>query len=180
MKLGNILMGALIVVVISSIASATLDAKVYTLCENNISVNLTPNFRLMPDPSTSSSSGMFMQGFTITGIGSKGFASLTTMDIYDEDINALGFEALSQIVSGTISYLSDSETDNTLGNWSAVNKKGENVIIDTLDTKGTPLSIYGKRVDMAFWNIEDSRYAFLLSSFDQNATRQIINTLEIN
>jgi hypothetical protein len=29
-------------------------------------------------------------------------------------------------------------------------------------------------------NIEDSKYAFLLSSFDRDVTRQIINTMDIN
>jgi hypothetical protein len=49
-----------------------------------------------------------------------------------------------------------------------------------LDTKGTLFSIYGKRVDTALWNIEDSKYAYLISTFDKDVTRQIINTLEIN
>lgn len=184
MKLDNIMMAVLMVIAISSIASATLDAKVYTLCENNISVNLTPNFRLIPDQSINSPGGVFMQGFTITGTGSKGIAELSTMDIYDENVNALGSEAISQLFSGSVlfaaSYSDESGTDNIIGNWSAVDNKGENVTIDTLDTKGTLFSIYGKRVDTALWNIEDSKYAYLISTFDKDVTSQIINTLEIN
>ncbi len=184
MRFLGIILGALVVLAICSVASATLDAKIYTLCEHNISINLTPNFRLIPDQNTENPGGVFGQSFTITSTGSKGIAMLMTMDIYDENLKALGSEAISQLISGgvlaAVSFVSDSGTDNIIGNWSTVDSKGENVTIDTMDTKGSPLIIFGKKVDMAFWNIEDSRYAYLMSSFDQNVTRQIINTLEIN
>ena len=188
MRVNKIALVAFIVVAICSIASATLDARVYTICENNISINLTPNFRIIPDQSsTASTDGLFMQAFTITGTGIKGVASLSTMDVYSENLKALGPEAISQMFSGGMSSFlsaflstSDTESDNIVGNWSTVDNKGENVTIDTMDTKGSMLSMYGKKVDMAFWNIRDYRYVMMVSSFDRNITSKIINTLEIN
>ena len=184
MQLAKIILGALLVVAMCSAASATLDAKVYTLCKHNISMNLTPNFHIIPGQSSDTTSGIFGQSFTITGTGSKGIATLTTMDIYDETMRLYGTEALSQMVSGVMSsamsYSSDSGTDNIVGNWSTLDKNRENVTVDTMDTKGSILSMYGKRVDSAFWNIGGDNYAYLISPFDKNVTRQIINSLEIN
>jgi hypothetical protein len=185
MKLAKIILGALMVVAMCSVASATLDAKAYTLCERNLSMNLTPNFHIISAPGASSSSnGLFIQGFTITGTGSKGMASLATMDIYDETMKLYDTDAISQIFTGAMasyaSYSSDTETDNIIGNWSTVDRNGKNVTIDTLDTKGTPFLMYGKKVDSAFWNINGDNYAYLLSSFDKNVTRQIINSLELS
>jgi|WetSurMetagenome_2_1015567.scaffolds.fasta_scaffold70781_4 hypothetical protein len=188
MRSEKIVLVALIVAAICSIASATLDAKVYTISENNISINLTPNFRLVPDQSgTESPAGLFMQSFTITGTGTKGLATLAIMDVYDENMKALGPEAISQLFSGSfssiissISSLDDTERDNIVGNWSTLDNNGENVTIEIMDTKGSLLSMYGKKVDMAFWNIKDDSYAFLISSFDKDITSKIVNTLEIN
>jgi hypothetical protein len=186
MRLDKIVFVALIVVAICSVASATQDAKFYTLCENKISINLPPNFRLLPDSSgsTTSPSGLFMQSFTIAGTGSKGLAMLSTMDVYDENIKALGTEAISQLflggITSVLSSLSNTERDNIVGNWSTIDNKGENVTIETQDTRGSPLSIYGKKVDIAFWNIKNDSYAFLVSSFDKNITSTVVNTLEIS
>jgi hypothetical protein len=198
MKLAKIILGALMVVAMCSAASATLDAKVYTLCEGNLSMNLTPNYHIIPSQGTSSPSGLFSQGFTITGSGSKGLALLETVNIYDETMKLYDTEALSQIFTSVTSsalsysgnpemdstmgnsYIGDSERDNTIGNWSAVDRNGENVTVATMDTKGSLLSIYGKKVDIAFWNLNGDNYAYLVSSFDQNVTRQIISSLKIN
>ena len=172
------------VLALCSIASAMQEAKIYTLNESNITLNLTPNFRLMPDQSTDSTSGMFMQSFTVAGKGEKGMATLMTMEIYDENMKMFDPESISQMMTGgvstVLSYYSDSESDNSLGNWTAVDKKGENVTVEILDTKGTLFSVFGKKVDSAFWPVRDNMYAGVISSFDHNVTRQIINTLEIN
>ncbi len=172
MRLARMILGALVVVAVCSIASATLDTKVYTLCERNISMNLTSNFRIIPAQGISSPSGMFMQGFTITGTGSKGMALLATKDVYDEPMKFIDPEAFSQLFSSgfldAVSYSSDSETtDNIIGNWSTLDKIGKNVTVNTMNTKGTALSIYGKSIDTALWNINDSSYAYLLSSLNQ-------------
>jgi len=165
-------------------ASATLDAKVHTLCEKNISIDLGTNFRLTPNGNPSGSDGVFSESVTIIGAGSKGMATIEISDIYDEKINSLGTEGLSQIMMGAVSYAtsysSDLETGNYTSYWSAVSSRGENVTVNTMDTRGTSLSIYGKEVDIAFWNLEDSIYGFVISTFDKNTTSKIINTLEIN
>jgi hypothetical protein len=186
MRTGEIIIGALVVLAVCSMASATLDAKVYTLCEKNISMDLPPNFHIVSGQSTSASGsdGVFTHTVTITGIGSKGMAHLEIMDIYDETMKSLDTETLSQLITGAVSYLSsyssDLETGNFTSNWPTVDFNGENVTVNTMDTKGTALSVFGKKVDMAFWNLEGSRYAYLISTLDKNTTSKIINTLEIN
>jgi hypothetical protein len=183
MRFCRIILGALAVLAICSIASATLDSKVFTLCERNLSVNLTPDFRITPDPSTSSYDGS-AQAFTIAGTEAKGIGMLLIMNIYDETMNSLDPEALSQtmteMVSSLATYSGDSEMGNVIGNWSTIDSQGENITVDTMDTKGTLLGVYGKAMDMVFWNVDGNSYAYLMSTFDQNVTRQIINTLEIN
>jgi len=69
---------------------------------------------------------------------------------------------------------------NITGNWSTISSGGENVTVDTIDAKGTVFGLYGREMDMVFWNVDGNSYAYLMSSFDKNITRQIINTLEIN
>lgn len=184
MKLDRIILWTLGLLIVCSMASATLDATVHTLCEKNISIDLGPNFRLTPSEDPSGSDGVFTESVVITGTGSKGIATLEIIDIYDEMMKSLGTEGLSQIVMGAVSfgtsYSSDLETGNFTGYWSAVSSKGENVTVNTMDTRGTSLSIYGKEVDIAFWNLEDGIYGSVISAFDKNTTSKIINTLEIN
>lgn len=52
-----------------SMASATLDAKVHTLCERNISMDLGPTFHLTPNEDPSGSDGVFSEGVIITRAG---------------------------------------------------------------------------------------------------------------
>ena len=83
-------------------------------------------------------------------------------------------------MSSLFSYSSDLEAGNLTGSWSTVDSKGENVTVNTMDTKGTFLSMFGKNVGVAFWNLDESRYALIMSSFDKNTTSQIIKTLKIS
>lgn len=171
------------ILAVCSMSSATLDAKVYTLCEKNISIDLPSNFNLIPNKSASGSEGVFFHGVTITGTGSKGVAMLVIMDVYDENLKYFDTETLSQLMTGAMSlfsyYSNDLETGNITGNWSTVDANEENVTINTMDTKGTLFSMFGKKIDLAFWNIQDSKYAYMMSTFDKNTTSKIINTLEI-
>jgi hypothetical protein len=184
MRSGEIIIGALVVLAVCSMASATLDAKVYTLSEKNISIDLPSNFRLVPSQSATDAGGIFSHTVTVTGTGSKGMANLEIMDIYDERLKLFDTETLSRFIINAASlgssYSSDLQAGNITGYWSAVDSNGENVTVNTMDTRGTVLSIYGKNVDLAIWNLEDSRYAALTSSLDRNTTSKIINTLEIN
>lgn len=181
MKLNGLMLGAFVILALCTLTSATQDAKIYTLNESNISLNLTDNFRLISDKSTES--GPFMQSFTIVGSGSKGMATLMTAEIYDEDMKMYDPAMISQIMTGGVSsvasYFGESDADNSIGNWTAVDKKGENVTVETIDTKGTLFSMFGKKMDIAFWPVKDNIYAGVISSFDKNITEQIIATLEL-
>ena len=185
MRIKNLAAIALAIAAMCAVGSANLDAKIYTLCESNISINLTPDFRLLSDQSSdASTNGLLIQSFTIAGTKSKGLGSLAIMEVYDEKMKALGPDAISQLFSGGISYfassLVDTGEDNSLGNWSTLDNNGENVTVEILDTKGSMLSMFGKKANMAFWNLENDHYALLISSLDKNITADIIKTLKIN
>ncbi len=185
MRSGGILLGAFLVISMCSLSSVALETKVYTLCEHNLSVNLTPDFRIVADKGTESPSDTFMQVFMITDSKSSGSAMLQVIDIYDETITALNPSMVSQLLANSVStvasYLSVTGTDseNVIGNWSTIDFLGQNVTVNTMNTKGTPLNVFGKTADIAYWNIGENKYAGLISFFDKNTTQQIINTLEL-
>jgi len=183
MRLNGLITGALVVIAMCSVTSAIQEANVYRLCESNVTMNLTSNFRLIPDDPLPSASGVFMQGFSIIGTGEKGFASLIVVDIYNEKMNMIDPASISDMMTNAIlSASSDtgySAMDNILGNWTAIGANGANATVETISTKGSAFSIFGPKADIAFWPIKDQTYFCVCSSFDKNITEQMINTLEI-
>ena len=186
MKLSRMILVALLVATACSTASLALDTKVYTLCESNLSINLTPGFQIKLDENAGSSDGFFSQGFTILNSLSKGNAMLQIMEVYDEDMKLYGPEFISQSwimgISIAASMLSMDEdySDKTIGNWSAVDYMGNNVTVNTISTNGSFMGVFGKTADISHWNIGGDKYAGLVSFFDKNTTRQIIGTLNID
>jgi hypothetical protein len=186
MRSNGIIMGLLVVLAMCSLTSMALDTKVYTLCENNLSINLTPGFQIIPDKSNSQTDGAFSQGFTIVSSQSKGTAMLQIMDVYDEDTQLFGPEFISQTwimgVSIGASMLSMNEDDSNriIGNWTATDSMGNNVTVSTMSTNNSLLSVFGKTADVSNWNIGENKYAGLVSFFDRNTTRQIIGTLKLS
>ncbi|MDM7913617.1 MAG: hypothetical protein QUS09_11025, partial [Methanotrichaceae archaeon] len=166
--------------------SVALDTKVYTLCERNLSLNLSEDFRIIADENGGDWAGFFSQSFTIANKQSKGMAMLQIMDVYDEDMKALGPDFISQSwvmgVSIGASLLSsdDGISDRVIGNWTAVDPVGNNVNVNTITNNNSLLSAFGKTADVASWNIGDDRYAGLVSFYDKNTTKQIIGTLVVN
>lgn len=187
----NILL-TIAILVLFSIASATLDAKVLTLCERNLSINLSEGFKIVANDDLTSSEGSFAQGFTIVGTQTKGSAMLQVMDIYDEDTLLYGPEFISRtwkmgvnIAASMLSLEDDAEdegnfTDNFLGNWSTTDYLGNNVSVTTINAEGSLLSAFGETADIAHWNIGENRYVGLVSFFDQNTTKQIIGSMQVN
>lgn len=186
MRLSRIIMGVLVVFAMCSITSMALDTKVYTLCENNLSINLTPGFQIVPDESNSQTDGAFSQDFTIVSSQSKGTAMLQINDVYDEDMKLFGPEFISRTwvmgVSIGTSMLSMNEaySDNIIGNWSATDSMGNNVTVSTMSTNNSLMSAFGKTAEISNWNIGENKYAGLISFFDRNTTRQIIGTLKLS
>lgn len=186
MRFCRIIQGALVVLAMCSMISMALDTKVYTLCESNLSINLTPGFQIVPDGSSSQSDGAFSQGFTIASSQSRGMAMLQIMDVYDEDMKLFGPEFISQSwmmgvsIGASLLSMDEDYSDRTIENWSAVDSRGNNVTVSTMATNNSLLSALGKTADVSNWNIGEDRYAGLVSFFDKNTTKQIIATLDIN
>ena len=186
MRLGIIILWTFVAIAVCSVASATLDAKVYTLCESNLSINMTPGFKMVQDEDADSSEGSLTQGFTIVSTQNKGTAIVQIMDVYDEDMKLYGPDFISQSwllgVNIGASILSSDEdySDKTIGNWSTIDYMGNNVTVSTITTNGSIISVFGKTADISHWNIGEDRYAGLISFFDRDITKQIIGSLHIS
>lgn len=205
MKLDKIILWTLGFLIVCSMASATLDAKVYKLCESNLSINLSDGFKMVPDDNGDASDGSFTQSFTIGNSRIKGTAMLQIMDVYDEDLKlfspefisntwkmGVGIAASPGAASSMLSQEDDEAylnrfmmeeiedySDKSIGNWTTIDYKGNNVTVDTLSTEGSIFSVFGKTADICHWNIGGDRYAGLLSFFDRDTTQQIIGTLVV-
>lgn len=186
MRFCRIILAALAVLAICSMISMALDTKVYTLCESNLSMNLTPGFQIVPDESSSQSDGAFLQGFTITNSQSRGMAMLQIMDVYDEDMKLFGPEFISQTwimgvsMGASLLSLDEDYNDRIIENWFAIDSMGNNVTVSTMSTNNSLLSVFGKTADVSNWNIGEDKYAGLVSFLDKNATREIIGTLKLS
>lgn len=185
-KLRKLIMGLLLITMAFSLTSMALDTKVYTLCENNLSINLTPEFKIVPSEDSASSNGIFAQSFTIANGHSKGMAILSIMDVYDEDMILFGPEYISNAwltgINLATSLLSgdDQYKDQIICNWYALDSMGNNVTVSTISTNGSIMSSFGKTVDASNWNIGGNKYAGLYSFFDKNTTEQIIGSLKLS
>lgn len=206
MRSGGIILWTLAVLTMCSLASATLDAKVYTLCESNLSINLSDGFKLVPDDNADTSGGSFTQSFTIGNSRIKGTAMLQIMNVYDEDLKLFGPEFISNTwkigvgiaaspgAASSMLSLEDDEaylnrflmkelegySDKSIGNWTAIDYKGNNVTVGTINTEGSIVSVFGKTADISHWNIGEDKYAGLISFFDRNTTMQIIGSLRLS
>lgn len=174
------------VLALCSVVSMALDTKVYTLCESNLSINLTPEFQIVPDETSSQSDGAFSQGFTIARSQPSGVAMLQIMDVYDEDMKLFGPEFISQSwtmgvsIGASLFSMDEDYSDRTIENWSAVDSMGNNVTVSTMSTNNSLLSVFGNTADVSNWNIGEDKYAGLVSFFDKNVTREIIGTLKLS
>lgn len=205
MTSGRIVLWTLAVLAVCAMGSSALDARVYALCESNISMNLSQGFRIVPDESIDSSSGYLSQNVNIVNSRMKGTAMLHIMDVFDEDMKLFGSEYISEIWKMGIgiatspgigsSLLSSEENDNgerailremetysdkSIGNWTATDYAGNNVTVSTIPTEGGILNMFGKTADICHWNIGEDKYAGLVSFFDRNTTQQIIGTLQVS
>lgn len=186
MKCCEIVLGALLVIALCSLTSIALDTKVYTLCESNLSMNLTPGFRIISDDSTSQSEGAFSQGFTISSNQTKGIAMLQIMEVYDEDMILYGPEFISNSWIAGITFaaswlgMEEEYKDRTIEIWHALDSKGNNVTVNTISTNDSFLTGFGKTAEVSNWDIGGNRYAGLVSFFDRNTTMQIIETLDVS
>jgi len=66
------------------------------------------------------------------------------------------------------------------GNWTAVDRQGNNVTVHTLRSDDERIQMIGGSYDIAVWNPDGPNFAVIVSLFDQNNTTQTIKTLAVS
>jgi len=74
----------------------------------------------------------------------------------------------------------ESRGDIEVGNWTAVDRLGENVTVHTMSTKDERIQMLGASYDMAVWNLDRSNYVVMVSLLDKDNTTKMIETLTIS
>jgi len=88
--------------------------------------------------------------------------------------------ALSELfLIGGISAV-EARGDVETGNWTAVDRQGNNVTVHTLRSDDERIQMIGGSYDIAVWNPDGPNFAVIVSLFDQNNTTQTIKTLAVS
>ena len=96
--------------------------------------------------------------------------------------------ALSKMSPGSLSEIflvggmlaAQARGNTEIGNWTAVDRQGENVTVHALSTKDERIQMLGGRYDTAVWNLDRSNYVVMVSLLDKNNTTRMIKTLSIS
>jgi hypothetical protein len=180
MRLLKIIVGILLVTAFCVFASLAMETKVYTLAERNLSLNGNLGFEVAAKTVENNTGGSFIEDLTITNAQTKGMALVQIMTVYDPTLKALGSDMISQLwMQGA---LESAATDgaNVTGNWTATSNMGEDVAVTSVKVIEPKLNAMGGTVEIANWMIDDDIYAGIMSFFDKNTTKKIIENLEIN
>lgn len=161
--------------------SAALETRVVTVSEGVLNVDLGPQFVVTEWEVDTNTSGVFLQDVIVADNSdpSSGFAALFVMDWYEEYAKLLDPVATSNFLADVIIGMFESEEAEVVGNWSAVTAAGQNVTVSSLVSPDPDLAAYGGAFDLAFWSEERTRYMGVLSTLDENTTRQIIGTISV-
>ena len=180
MKLFAALVPAILLLACLALPCTALESKVLTLSEKTLSVDLGPSFEIYKSEFNTSQKGMASQNFLINDTVNKNVAFLSVMGIYDEIMQRLSPDLLSELfLIGVLSEV-ESNGDVEIGNWTATDRLGNNVTVHTLSTEDERVQPLGATYDMAIWNLDQTTYVVLVSLFDKNDTIQIIKTLAVS
>jgi len=163
-----------------ALPSTALESKFFTITEKTISLDLGPSFEMVRGEFNTSKKGMVSQDFIINNTNASGAAFVSVMSVYDETMSKMSPGALSELLLiGGISGVK-ARGDKEIGNWTAVDHKGNNVTVHTLSSDDERIDQLGGSYDMAVWNLDGPSFAVMVSLFDQNNTTQTIKTLAIS
>ena len=179
MRLLKIIVGVLLVTAFCVFASLAMETKVYTLAERNLSLDGNLGFEVAAKTVENNTGGSFIEDLTITNAQTKGMALVQIMTVYDPTLKALGSDMISQLwMQGA---LESAATDgaNVTGNWTATSHLGENVTITSVKVIQPKLKAMGSMVEIANWKINEDMYAGIMSFFDKNTTKKMVESLEI-
>jgi hypothetical protein len=180
MKPLTALLPAILLLACLALPCTSLESKLFTVTEKTISLDLGPGFEMISGEFNTSKNGMVSQDFIINNTDASGSAFVSVMSVYDEIMSKMSTDALSEIfLIGGISGV-QARGDKEIGNWTAVDHKGNNVTVHTLSTDDERIDMLGGSYDMAVWNLGGPNFAVMVSLLDQNNTTQTIRTLTIN
>lgn len=107
-------------------------------------------------------------------------AMVQIMTVYDPTTKALDPDMISQLWMLGALESAASDGANVTGNWTATSSLGENVTVTSVKVVEPKLKSMGSTVEIANWMIDDDIYAGIMSFFDRNTTKKMIESLEIN
>ncbi|ABK14911.1 MAG: hypothetical protein H5T42_00275 [Methanothrix sp.] len=153
--------------------SAALDAKVIIPEERTLVVDPGEGYYINTGD-IDTSSGIFMENFTI--FGETGKADAVVFTPYDDILKMLSKESFLDIMSVALMIEATKEAQET-GNWTTSSYYGAPVVVHNMTfTSGT---LEGSDGYLAVWHAGGDSYIMLLSMLDSNTTSQIIRTARI-
>jgi hypothetical protein len=174
------LVPAMLLLACLALPCTALESKFFTITEKTISLDLGPGFEMVRGEFNASENGMVSQDFIINNTNASGAAFVSVMSVYDETMSKMSPGALSELfLIGGISAM-EAKDAVEIGNWTAVDHKGNNVTVHTLSTNDERIEMLGGSYDLAVWNLDGPIFAVMVSLFDQNNTTQTIKTLTIS
>jgi hypothetical protein len=180
MKTYLALVPAMLLLACLALPCTALESKFFSVTEKTISLDLGPGFEMVSGEFNASENGMVSQDFIINNTNASVAAFVSVMSVYDEAMSKMSPGALSELfLIGGISAM-EAKDAVEIGNWTAVDHKGNNVTVHTLSTNDERIEMLGGSYDMAVWNLDGPNFAVMVSLFDQNNTTQTIKTLAIS
>jgi hypothetical protein len=180
MRFQKTIIGVLLVTAFCVFASFAMETEVYTLAERNLSLDENLGFEVAAKTVENNTGGSFIEDLTITNTQTKGMAMVQIMTVYDPLSKALDQDTISQLWMQGALESAASDGANVTGNWTATSKMGENVTVTSVKVAEPKLKAMGSTVEIANWMIDESIYAGIMSFFDSNTTKKMIENLEIN
>ncbi len=173
------LISAMLLMVCLALPGTALESKFFTVTEKTISLDLGPGFEMVRGEFNASENGMVSQDFIINNTDASGAAFVSVMSVYDETLSKMSPGALSELfLIGGISGV-EARGDQEIGNWTAVDHKGNNVTVHTMNSDDERIEMVGSSYDMAVWNLDGPSFAVMVSLFDKDNTTQAIKTLAV-
>lgn len=173
-------LSAILLLACLALPALALESKVLTISEKTLSADLGPSFEISRSIMNTSDMGLVSQDFLINNTAAAGSAFISIISVYDEILGRMSPDSLSELfLIGGMSAV-ESRGDIEVGNWTAVDRQGENVTIHTMGTEDDGIQMLGGSYDMAVWNLDRSTYVVMVSLLDKDNTTQMINTLTIS
>lgn len=160
---------------------SSLEWKVLTISEKNLSIDMGPSFEIISNEFDASDDGMVLHSFTINNsaeAGSSAFISI--MSIYDKVLNKMSPGALSELFLIVLMDAFEEDGATNIGQWNASDRWDRNVTVYTMSPVDEDVQMFNGTYDISFWNLDKTTYALMVSSFDKDNTTQIIKTLVVS